>query len=81
MLVYLILGVLRQLVLSTNVVCVLPPERARMMSLINANGVDDVCVARGGKYLLYHAQDNSWVPFIETGAGVVHVDNDKMDGL
>jgi len=60
-----------------DVIYLLPPEREEMHNLLNAKGIVDVCIARGGKGLINYVQENAKIPFIETGAGVVHLYIDK----
>ena len=40
--------------------------------LLNARGLVDLAIARGSRSLIDFVRDNAKVPFIETGAGVVH---------
>jgi glutamate-5-semialdehyde dehydrogenase len=50
----------------------LPVEREATDALLNAVGYVDVIIPRGGRQLIDHVRNNSKVPVIETGAGIVH---------
>lgn len=58
--------------ISEEVVQLLPPERDAATSLMNAVGYVDLLIPRGSQGLINLVRDNSKVPVIETGAGVVH---------
>jgi glutamate-5-semialdehyde dehydrogenase len=58
--------------ISEEVVQLLPPERDAATSLMNAVGYVDLLIPRGSQGLINSVRDNSKVPVIETGAGVVH---------
>lgn len=58
--------------ISEKVVQLLPPERDAATSLMNAVGYVDLLIPRGSQGLINSVRDNSKVPVIETGAGVVH---------
>lgn len=58
--------------ISEEVVQLLPPERDAATSLMNAVGCVDLLIPRGSQGLINSVRDNSKVPVIETGAGVVH---------
>ncbi len=55
----------------------MPPTHEATAELLNATGLVDLCIPRGGKQLIDFVRDTSRVPVIETGAGVVHVYFDK----
>lgn len=50
----------------------LPSERAATAALLNAVGYIDVLIPRGSQALITYVRQNSVVPVIETGAGIVH---------
>jgi glutamate-5-semialdehyde dehydrogenase len=50
----------------------LPVEREATDAMLNAVGYVDVIIPRGGRQLIDHVRNNSKVPVIETGAGIVH---------
>lgn len=58
--------------ISNDVFQLLPPERDAATSLMNAVGYVDVLIPRGSQGLITSVRENSKVPVIETGAGVVH---------
>jgi len=45
--------------------------------ILNARGLIDVVIPRGGKSLIKHVVDNARIPVIETGSGVCHLFVDK----
>ncbi|MBR2460997.1 MAG: glutamate-5-semialdehyde dehydrogenase [Clostridia bacterium] len=49
------------------------PDRAATTALMNAKGLIDVLIPRGGKGLIRAVADNAHVPVIETGAGNCHI--------
>ncbi|MBU1109867.1 MAG: glutamate-5-semialdehyde dehydrogenase [Candidatus Riflebacteria bacterium] len=57
---------------SPEVMQLLPPEREAAVELMNAVGYVDVLIPRGSQGLIDSVRNNSKVPVIETGAGVVH---------
>ncbi|GAC1302389.1 MAG: glutamate-5-semialdehyde dehydrogenase [Mucilaginibacter sp.] len=59
----------------------LPAEREATDALLNALGYVDVIIPRGGLQLINHVRDNSKVPVIETGAGIVHTYFDEFGDL
>ncbi len=58
--------------IDINVAVLLPPERAATAALLNARGFVDVLIPRGSQALINYVRENSKVPVIETGAGIVH---------
>jgi glutamate-5-semialdehyde dehydrogenase len=50
----------------------LPAERESTSALLNAVGLVDVIIPRGSQSLIDFVRQNSRVPVIETGAGIVH---------
>ncbi|MCQ2974646.1 MAG: glutamate-5-semialdehyde dehydrogenase [Bacteroidales bacterium] len=57
---------------NPNIIQLLPPKREAANILMNAVGYVDVLIPRGSKNLINAVRNNSKVPVIETGAGVVH---------
>jgi glutamate-5-semialdehyde dehydrogenase len=55
----------------------LSPEREATTALLNARGYVDVVIPRGGQGLIDFVCENSRIPVIETGAGIVHIYYDK----
>ncbi|AMP89743.1 glutamate-5-semialdehyde dehydrogenase [Legionella pneumophila] len=80
-LVLLIKNTLKNFNIDTDLVCLLPPERALMTQLLNATGFVDLCIPRGSQNLINFVRDNAKIPVIETGAGIVHVYFDKSGDL
>ncbi|HWZ35505.1 MAG TPA: glutamate-5-semialdehyde dehydrogenase, partial [Mucilaginibacter sp.] len=59
--------------INVNVVTLLPKERDAAEALMQAVGYVDVIIPRGSQGLINSVRQNSKVPVIETGAGIVHV--------
>lgn len=78
-------GVIRQVLevfqIDTDTLYLLPSDRAAGDVLMNATGIVDVCIPRGSQALINAVRDNSRVPVIETGAGIVHTYFDKSGDL
>lgn len=64
--------ILERFGLDKNTVTLLPAGRESTAELLNATGIVDVIIPRGGKSLIDFVRDNSRVPVIETGAGICH---------
>jgi glutamate-5-semialdehyde dehydrogenase len=58
--------------IDVNVATLLPAEREATAALLAAVGYVDVLIPRGSQSLINFVRDNSKVPVIETGAGIVH---------
>jgi glutamate-5-semialdehyde dehydrogenase len=58
--------------IDKNVAVLLPPEREATEALFNAIGYIDVLIPRGSQQLIDRVRQQSKVPVIETGAGIVH---------
>lgn len=71
-LVQIIQKVLAAYNIDTNVIYLFPPNRDDTNVLLEATGIVDVCIPRGGKALINFVRNNAKIPVIETGAGVVH---------
>lgn len=71
-LVELIQGVLRQYGVDQHGVTLLPPDRALVKEMLQATRYIDIIIPRGSDKLIQFVRQNSLVPTIETGAGVVH---------
>jgi len=67
--------------IDTNVATLLPAEREATAALLNAVGYVDVLIPRGSQSLIDFVRDNSKVPVIETGAGIVHTYFDETGDL
>ncbi|MCY7352848.1 MAG: glutamate-5-semialdehyde dehydrogenase [Cytophagaceae bacterium] len=71
-LVGLIHDVLRKNNISPDAVCLLPPDRELVREMLTATRYIDIIIPRGSDSLIQFVRQNSLVPTIETGAGVVH---------
>lgn len=67
--------------LDTRIVTLLPAEREATSALLNAVGSVDVLIPRGSQSLINFVRENSKVPVIETGAGIVHTYFDESGDL
>lgn len=76
--VKVIQSVLERFGLDKNIVTLLPAGREATAELMNAVGVVDVIIPRGGKGLIDFVRDNSRIPVIETGAGICHTYFDEF---
>ncbi|MFS2185220.1 glutamate-5-semialdehyde dehydrogenase [Mucilaginibacter sp. Mucisp84] len=66
---------------DVNVVTLLPADREATTALLTAIGYIDVLIPRGSQSLIDFVRDNSKVPVIETGAGIVHTYFDESGNL
>lgn len=73
--------VLQRFGLERGIVTLLPAGREAGTELMNAVGVVDVIIPRGGKGLIDFVRDNSKIPVIETGAGICHTYFDESGDL
>jgi glutamate-5-semialdehyde dehydrogenase len=67
--------------INKNVAILLPPEREATEALLNATGYIDVLIPRGSQQLIDRVRQQSKVPVIETGAGIVHTYFDETADL
>ena len=65
-------GVLDQNGINKDIVTLLPADREATKELLLAVGYVDLIIPRGSQGLINFVRDNSRVPVIETGAGIVH---------
>ncbi|MGZ3881286.1 MAG: glutamate-5-semialdehyde dehydrogenase, partial [Flavisolibacter sp.] len=79
--VRLIHTVLEKHQVNKNIVTLLPPEREAATALLNAVGFVDVLIPRGSQGLIDFVRQNSRVPVIETGAGIVHTYADASSDI
>ena len=79
--VNLIKDVLRAFGLDEHMVHLMPAGREATGELLNAVDYVDLIIPRGGSGLIKFVRDNSRVPVIETGAGVVHAYFDEFGDL
>lgn len=67
--------------IDKNVVTLLPADRSATEALLNAVGDVDVLIPRGSQSLINYVRQNSKIPVIETGAGIVHTFFDASGDL
>ena len=83
--VALIKQVLAEAGLPENAVTLLPSTHEATKELLEANGLVDLIIPRGGRRLIDFVRENAKVPCIETGAGVVNTyfdaDGDLAKGV
>ncbi len=77
----LIHSVLEKHGINKNVTVLLPAEREATEALFNAIGYVDVLIPRGSQQLIDRVRQQSKVPVIETGAGIVHTYFDQSGDL
>lgn len=73
--------VLKKHNIDINVAVLLPKERDAATALMEATGYVDVIIPRGSQGLINSVRQNSKVPVIETGAGIVHTFFDESADL
>ncbi|MBL4676445.1 MAG: glutamate-5-semialdehyde dehydrogenase [Mucilaginibacter sp.] len=66
---------------DVNVATLLPADRGATEALLNAIGYVDVLIPRGSQSLIDFVRNNSKVPVIETGAGIVHTYLDETGDI
>jgi len=79
--VQIIKEVIQKHELDENILALLPADRAATTELLNAVDYVDIIIPRGSQNLIDYVRDNSRVPTIETGAGIVHTYVDKSADL
>lgn len=57
---------------SSDIVQLLPPDRAATAELLTAHGYVDLLIPRGSQALINYVRENAKIPVIETGAGICH---------
>ena len=67
--------------IDINAATLLPPDRDATEALLNARDYVDVLIPRGSQGLINFVRNNSKVPVIETGAGIVHTYFDEFADL
>lgn len=76
-LVQIIRDSLEQSGLNSDIIQLLPSDRQAAIELMHAEDYVDVLIPRGSQNLINSVRENSKVPVIETGAGIVHTYFDK----
>lgn len=74
-------GVLQKHDLDKNLLTLLPADRTATEAMLNARDFIDVIIPRGSQALINFVRENSKIPVIETGAGIVHSYFDKSGEL
>jgi glutamate-5-semialdehyde dehydrogenase len=69
--------VLNKYGVDINCVYLLPAGREKAEEMMQADEYIDVIIPRGSQNLINHVRENSKIPVIETGAGIVHTYFDK----
>lgn len=77
----LIKKILEQNKLNTYLTHLLPSDRDATLELLNARGYVDVIIPRGSQGLINYVVQNSKIPVIETGAGIVHTYIDEKANI
>ncbi len=72
LIVKIIKEVLLEHQLDPHIIDLLPSDRSATHELLNAVGYVDIIIPRGSQNLIDYVRNNSKVPVIETGAGIVH---------
>lgn len=69
---------LKECKLSSDYVYLMPPDRKYVEELLKADKYIDLIIPRGSQSLIKFVKENSYIPIIETGAGIVHtyIDDD-----
>lgn len=67
--------------INPNVLTLLPADRSAAEALLNAVNNVDVLIPRGSQSLINYVRENSRIPVIETGAGIVHTFFDASANL
>src|SRR3990167_702743 len=80
-LVALIHKVLHKHKINKAIIYLLPLEKEALYTILQAKGLVDVCIPRGSQALINFVRENVRIPFIETGAGIVHIYFDKSADL
>lgn len=74
-------SILKKHGIDVNTATLLPPGREATEALLNAIGYIDVLIPRGSQQLIDRVRQQSKVPVIETGAGIVHTYFDETADL
>jgi glutamate-5-semialdehyde dehydrogenase len=83
-LISIIHQVLKKYNVNVNICTLLPSNKKTTTAMLNAVGLIDLIIPRGGSSLINFVRRNALVPIIETGAGICHTyfdkDGDKNKG-
>ncbi len=75
--VALIQKILKKHGITEDSILLLPPHRESIQELFTAHSLVDVIIPRGSQKLINFVRENSKIPVIETGAGIVHTYIDR----
>ena len=64
--------------LNSDILQLLPADRAATAELLNAHGYVDLLIPRGSAGLIQYVRENATIPVIETGAGICHTYVDEF---
>ncbi len=67
--------------INPNILALMPPDREAVKDLLEARGYVDVIIPRGSQGLIDFVVQNSKIPVIETGAGIVHTYFDEFGDI
>jgi len=67
--------------MNENILALLPPDRETVKDLLEAREYVDIIIPRGSQSLIDFVVQNSKIPVIETGAGIVHTYFDEFGDL
>lgn len=69
---------LKECKISEDFVYLMPPDRKYVEEMLKADKYIDLIIPRGSQGLIKYVKENSLIPIIETGAGIVHtyIDDD-----
>lgn len=70
--------VIASFAINTDIIALMPPEREAVKDLLEARNYVDVIIPRGSQSLIDFVVQNSKIPVIETGAGIVHTYFDEF---
>lgn len=66
---------------DSNIITLLPADRAATKEMLEADKYIDIIIPRGSQALINFVRENAKVPVIETGAGIVHTYFDESADL
>lgn len=58
--------------IDSNIIYLMPSDRQALHVLLQAVDIVDACIPRGSQGLINFVREHARIPFIETGAGIVH---------
>lgn len=70
-------NILKEHRINQNIVALMPNDRESMKFVLTSDKFIDVIIPRGSQDLINYVRQNSTIPVIETGVGIVHTYIDK----